>query len=274
MKKLLSALLAVALCASLAAFAETAPAGGKVRVGISWVADFENGAPDENIQAYMNAVTKAGGEPVYLNQVTDAASAEEALSGVDCAVLTGGEDIGPAYYGEEPVEELGEVNDARDVSDYWLAKAALDGDVPLLCTCRGMQMVNVVCGGTLYQDIPSQFESEVEVLHRDPETGYFSYHDITISDPDSLVAQAMGGAGEYEVNSWHHQGVKDVGEGLVVTAVADDGMVEALELAEPDQFLLAVQYHPEWHVANGNDEFLAYFTMLMDACAQEEEAAA
>ncbi len=274
MKKLMSVLLAVALCASLAALAEYAPEGDKVRVGVSWVADFENGEPDEDTQAYIDAVTKAGGEPVYLDQITDEESAKAVLSGVDCVILTGGEDIGPAYYGEEPDEKLEYVNDVRDVSDYWLTKVALDIDIPILCTCRGLQMMNVVCGGTLYQDIPSQFESDVEVSHRDPAGEDFAYHNITIEDADSLVAQAMGGAGQYEVNSWHHQGVKDVGDGLVVTAVADDGMVEALELADPDQFMLAVQYHPEWHVADGNDAFLPYFTMLIDACAEEEEAAA
>lgn len=267
MKKLLSVVLAVLLCASVLSFTAFAEESAKVRVGVSWVADYDDGVLDEDSQTYMDAVTKAGGEAVYLDQITDEESAKAVLSTVDCVILTGGEDIGPAYYGEEPHEKLEYVNDARDVSDYWLAKVALDIDMPILCTCRGFQMMNIVCGGTLYQDMPTEYEADVEVVHRDPTGEDFAFHNMTVQVEDSLTAQAMGGTGEYEVNSWHHQGVKDLGEGLVVTAVADDGIIEAFELAEPDQFMLAVQYHPEWHVAYGDEEFLTYFTMLMDAVA-------
>ena len=265
MKKLLSVALAALLLVSAASLAASAEEAAKVRVGVSWVADYEDGALDEDSQAYMDAVTKAGGEAVYLDQITDGESAKAVLSTVDCVILTGGEDIGPAYYGEEPDANLETVNDARDVSDYWLAKAALELNIPILATCRGFQMINVVCGGTLYQDIITQYESDIE--HRDPAGEDFAYHSITIEDPDTLVAEAMGGAGTYEVNSWHHQAVKDLGEGLVITATADDGIAEAIELAEPDQFMLAVQFHPEWHVDDGSDEFLTFFTMLMDAAA-------
>lgn len=234
----------------------------KVRVGISWVADYPDGDYDEDTQAYMNAVEKAGGEWVYLPCATDEASARAALAEVDCLILTGGEDIGPAHYGEEPDEMLETVNDVRDVSDFAYAKVALADDIPTLATCRGFQLVNVACGGTLYQDIPTMVESEID--HRDPAQEDFAYHTIAIEDGDSLVAKAMGGAGEYTVNSWHHQGVKELGEGLTVTAVAPDGIVEAFEKTDLT-FMLCVQFHPEWHVDDGSDEFLAFFTMLMEA---------
>lgn len=142
------------------------------------------------------------------------------------------------------------------------AKVALEDNIPTLATCRGFQLVNIACGGSLYQDIPTMYESTID--HRDPAQEDFAYHTIVIEDENSLVAQAMGGAGEYTVNSWHHQGVKTLGEGLTVTAVAEDGMIEAFE--KPDhRFMLCVQFHPEWHVDDGSDEFLSFFTMLMAA---------
>ena len=261
MKKSLA--IVVCLLLVLSAFAGISLAeGAKVRVGISWVADYPDGDYDEDTQAYMDAVKKAGGEPVYLPCVTDEASARAALAEVDCLILTGGEDIGPAYYGEEPDAHLETVNDVRDISDFAYANVALADDIPTLATCRGFQLVNIACGGTLYQDIPTMYESAI--AHRDPAQEDFAYHTITIEDENSLVAKAMGGAGEYTVNSWHHQGVKDLGEGLTVTAVAEDGMVEAFEKTDLT-FMLCVQFHPEWHVDDGSDEFLSFFTMLMAA---------
>ena len=196
---------------------QSAQDGEKVRVGLAWLADFENGQVDEDTQAYIDAVTQAGGEPVLLEQVTDLDSAKAALDTVDALILTGGEDV-------------------------------------------GMQVRNVVCGGTLYQDLPTQFDSDVQ--HRDPELVDFTYHDVTIED-GSLLAQIMG-AGKLNVNSWHHQGVKTVGEGLTVTARSDDGLVEALEMQDKT-FMLGVQFHPEWRVVEGDDSFLPFFTALMDA---------
>ena len=262
MKKLFALLLSLMILTAASGMTE---ALAEVQVGISWVADFEDGVPDEDTQAYIDAVTKAGGIPVYLPQVTDEESANAALALVDCLILTGGEDLNPSFYGEEPDEMLEDVNDERDLSDWYLARAAVDNKFPLLATCRGMQLIDVLFGGTLYQDLPTQYENAVE--HRSQDLIDFAYHQLTITDADSLVAQAMGGAGTYEVNSWHHQGVKTVGEGLTVTALAEDGMIEALELEDPDFFMLAVQFHPEWHVDDGSDEFLSFFTMLMDAAA-------
>ena len=121
----------------------------KVRVGLAWLADFENGEVDEDTQAYIDAVTRAGGEPVLLEQATDLDSAKAALDTVDALILTGGEDVDPSYYNEEPDPMLEEPNPARDTSDYWMMTAALDEDFPTLATCRGMQVMTVVCGGTL-----------------------------------------------------------------------------------------------------------------------------
>ena len=234
-------------------------------MGLAWLADFENGEVDEDTQAYIDAVTRAGGEPVLLEQATDLDSAKAALDTVDALILTGGEDVDPSYYNEAPAPMLEAPNPARDTSDYWMMTAALDEDFPTLATCRGMQVMNVVCGGTLYQDLPTQFDSDIQ--HRDPELVDFTYHDVTIED-GSLLAQIMG-AGKLNVNSWHHQGIKTVGEGLTVTARSDDGLVEALEMQDKT-FMLGVQFHPEWRVVEGDDSFLPFFTALMDAAEKLE----
>ncbi len=274
-KKLLSVMIAAIMmagmlcgCTSTTQSVQESATEELIKVGVSWVGDFEEGEEyDEDTQAYLDAVELAGALAVYLPQVTDEESAKEALATVDCIILTGGEDIDPSWYGEEAYELLETVNEERDLSDYWYCTVALELDMPVLATCRGMQLLNVVCGGTLYQDVPTQYESDIEISHRDPEEEDFAYHNITISDADSLVAQALGGAGEYEVDSWHHQAVKEVGEGLSVTAVAEDGIIEALEM-EDATFVLAVQFHPEWMIQDVSEEYLTFFTMLIEAAKE------
>lgn len=178
-------------------------ANDKVRVGISWAMDDESAAEDEDIQTYIQAVEISGGEPVYLEQVTDKESALEVLDTVDCIVMAGGEDVNPKMYGEEMHEKCEEPNDVRDTSDYWLLKTAIELDMPVLATCRGMQMLNTIQGGTVYQDLFTEYDTDIN--HRDPELIDFTYHPITV-EKDSLLYEAMGGKEtEFEVNSWHHQ---------------------------------------------------------------------
>lgn len=272
-KNILSAVITVALSAALlsgcgqkaeppapTATPDTGAQTEPVRVGLAWLADFENGEVDEDTQAYIDAVTAAGGEPVLLAQVTNLEEAKEQLATVDALIMTGGEDIDPSYYGEEPNEYLEETNPARDTSDYWMLTAAMEEDFPTLATCRGMQMMNTVCGGTLYQDIPTMYDTDLQ--HRDPELVDFTYHDITI-DPNSLIYSIMG-TDTLNVNSWHHQGIHTVGDGLTEIAWATDGIVEGLQMTDKT-FMLGVQFHPEWMVVEGDNSYLPFFTALMDA---------
>lgn len=236
-------------------------AAAKVKVGISWQEDINTDEHGEDLMAYVNTVEKAGGEPVLLDLVTDQESAKAELAKVDCLILTGGEDVDPSYYGEEPDPALEEVNKERDVSDMALLQEAIDEDMAVLCTCRGAQVLNVLSGGSLYQDIPSteQFKDS-GVLHRDPEEIDFTYHEVTIEE-GSLLSQIVGES-RLNVNSWHHQGLKDIGENLVVTATSDDGMVECIERTDCT-YVIGVQWHPEWSVEEGDDSFLVFFTDLM-----------
>ena len=225
------------------------------RIGIAWL---EEDTPSEDTQAYIDAITLAGGEAVLLPKVENIEQAKEALATVGAVVMTGGEDIDPTYYGHEPYELLEEINEARDVSDYWMIQAALEEDVPMLATCRGLQMLNAICGGTLYQDLPTQYESDI--VHRDPELIDFTYHEIEVYE-DSKLADLMG-TGTFEVNSWHHQGIQELGKGLVVTAMSPDGIIEGVEY-EDASYVVGVQFHPEWHVVDGEESFLPFFKQLV-----------
>lgn len=227
-----------------------------VVIGISYM---DEEAMGEDLQAYVDVVEQAGATPLVLPCVTNEDEAEAALEEVDALIITGGEDINPSLYGQEPVAELETVNDARDAADMLILGEALDEDLPILLTCRGLQLLNVYQGGTLYQDLPTMFESDIQ--HRDPAEYDFTYHEITIEE-DSLLAGIVGGT-SLEVNSWHHQGVDKVGDGLKVTATTSDGLVEAMELTD-ENFVVAVQFHPEWNVLEHDGAQMEFFTELIE----------
>jgi putative glutamine amidotransferase len=188
---------------------------------------------------FLVAVSLAGGAPVLLPGVADHAAIAAVMRLADGLLLTGGGDIHAEVYGEEPHPESALHDTDRDNMEIEVARLALEIGLPILGICRGLQLLNVVQGGTLVQHIPSQVPDALP--HNAAETE-FLYHPITI-EPDSRLAAVMH-ATTMLVNSWHHQAVKTVGTGLRVTARADDGVVEALEAAV-DRPLLAVQCHPE-----------------------------
>lgn len=246
-------------------------AEGKIAVGISWQEDIDQKEHGEDLLAYIHTVEKAGGEPVLLDLVKDQAGAKAELAKVDCLIMTGGEDIDPSYYDEESDPKLEDVNKERDVSDFALLQEAIDEDMPVLCTCRGMQLLNVLSGGSLIQDIPTSEEykdTQEQIKHRDPAEEDFTYHDITIEE-DSLLAKIAGGT-TLNANSWHHQGIKEVGDKLKVTAKSEDGMIEGLERTDCT-YVVGVQFHPEWNVEEGDDSYLVFFTDLMNQVGATEE---
>ena len=238
----------------------------KVKVGVSWNAD----EIDEDAQLYIDAVTKAGGEAIYLPQIKTEDDAKNALAEIDALVMTGGEDIDDIddikLFVYEESYGISKENEVRDTSDSLLIKAALDEDIPMLCTCRGMQFLNVLSGGTLYQDLPTQNPSDIE--HRDPDRKVFAKHEITV-DKDNIVAAAFGGEGTYTVNSWHHQAVDQLGDNLKVVATAPDGIIEAI-VREDKDYVMGLQFHPEAMIAEGDDSFLAFYTNLIDQAKEAE----
>lgn len=189
---------------------------------------------------YAEAVRRSGALPVLLPLTDDEAVLDGIFERLDGLVLTGGDDIGPETYGEEPIPECGEAQPVRDRMELYLLRCCVDTGKPLLAICRGFEILNIGFGGTLYQDIAKQRPDSLR--HPCYEAPAEQVHAVTLT-PDSRIA-AITGLTECRVNSRHHQGVKKVGEGLRVTAVASDGLVEGLEL--PDHpFAVGVQWHPE-----------------------------
>ena len=189
--------------------------------------------------AYVRALLRVGVIPLAAAPILDPAHAADALRAADGLVLSGGEDVHPSRYGAAPHAALGEVDEARDAIELALIREARSQGKPILAICRGIQVLNVALGGTLYQDLPSQRPGQVD--HRDEH----GRHVLTVA-PHTLLAETVG-AGPHSVNSRHHQAIRDLAPDLVASAWAEDGLIEAVEFAIPEgePWMLAVQWHPE-----------------------------
>ena len=207
------------------------------RIGLTLDADEARGRYELG-RAYVDAVLAAGGLPILLPHAAEAAGAYLAL--LEGIVVTGGAfDVPPELYGEERRRECGPTKPERTAFERELLEAALAARLPVLGVCGGMQLMNVVRGGTLHQDLVADAGL---AGHEQPPPKDVPSHDAAVA-PGTLLATLVG-AGVLRVNSTHHQAVKDAGAGVLVSARAPDGVVEAIEL--PDlPFALGVQWHPE-----------------------------
>ncbi len=217
-------------------------------------------APCRKMPDYLESVRLAGGEPWELNCASDCADAVvRSCAGL---LLPGGADMDPAYYGERRHETVTDVDAARDEYEIALVRAALAADLPVLAICRGLQVMNVAAGGSLIQDIPSQVGPAVPHQISQPKDAIA--HDVGVvagSRLAGMMGEAAGG-GRLAVNSRHHQAVRRIADGFVVTSVAPDGVIEALELPQA-RFCVGVQWHPENFVASR--AFLPLFAGLVSA---------
>jgi putative glutamine amidotransferase len=216
------------------------------------------------LEDYRQAILHARGEPRILDS---SMSVEQALAGIDGLMLTGGDDVAPARYGEAPHPAVVVAEPGRDEFEIALIAAARARELPIFAICRGVQVLNVACGGTLVQDIPSQLPGSLpHSLPCPPNQPYTLAHEIWI-DKDSLLSRLMRERlpdDTCEVNSRHHQAVKDIATGFRITATAPDGVVEAIE--DPAaRFCLGVQWHPENFFRTG--EFRPLFEGFLDAAA-------
>jgi putative glutamine amidotransferase len=199
--------------------------------------------------SYLNAVQQAGGVPVPLApQLTPEARAE-IFKHVRGVLLTGGGDVDPARFGEAPHPTTSEVSTARDALEIELTRWAVAKRVPLLAVCRGLQVLNVALGGSLYQDISSEPGSPFDhsQVGLQGKARHVPTHHVKVRDGSRLAG--ILGALEVDVNSFHHQAIKRLGQGLADVAWAPDSIIEGVELTEPDQFVVGVQWHPEELVA-------------------------
>lgn len=210
---------------------------------------------------FSMAIEKAGGSPIIL-PIMNSDNAKELISIVDGLLLTGGEDVSPKFYNEEPRMVIGPTSPERDQSEILLLKEALKQHKPILGICRGMQLINVVLGGSLYQDLSEN--KQITLQHVQKTKPHHPTHSITVKE-GSHIAQIYQ-SGDY-VNSFHHQVLKEIASGLTVTAWSQDNVVEAVELFEDFQSLIGLQWHPELNALRNNEQSFAIFADLVQRSA-------
>ena len=223
------------------------------------------------LEDYRQAILHVGGE---VRVVDHSMAVGAALAGADGLLLSGGEDVDPSLYGESRHATVVDVDRARDDFEIALVSEARRSRLPILGICRGIQVLNVACGGTLVQDIPSERPGASDHQFGLPKhQPYDLAHEVWV-DKNTTLARLLGerlrDIDVCEVNSRHHQAVKDVAPGFVAAATAPDGIIEAIEdLSQP--FCLGVQWHPENFFRTG--EFRALFEGFLDAATRFRQAA-
>lgn len=212
---------------------------------------------------YVRAVAAAGGVPVVLPP--QQGIAEELLNTIDGLLLSGGADVAPSRYGEAKSHpDTYGVDELRDEFEIELISGAQKRDMPVFCICRGIQILNVALGGTLYQHVPEQVPSDTP--HRQHEAGIPKEEIAHAVEPmPGGLLDTIFGRSSVGVNSFHHQAIRQVAPGLVVEGISDDGLVEAVSVAG-HRFILGVQWHPEM-MFERHPEQLAPFQFLVEAAA-------
>jgi putative glutamine amidotransferase len=210
--------------------------------------------------AYLHAVQQAGGVPVLLPPQLSKSSLERLVRGLDAVLLTGGGDMDPAAFGEAPHPTLYDVAPSRDALETQVTLIALEKKTPLLAICRGVQVLNVVLGGSLHQDVAT--EPGTEITHSQKEARDQTTHKVTVA-AGSRLSRVLGDL-DLEVNSFHHQVVKSLGRGLVPVAWAPDRLIEGVELDDDSRFVLGVQWHPE-HLVGTSEHARRLFSALVTA---------
>lgn len=213
------------------------------------------------LQRYLHPLTESGATALILPPIARTAVVRKTLSILDGLVITGGNfDIHPSYYGEKPIAQLGAMKNRRTEFELEIADAALRNDLPLLGLCGGEQALNVALGGSLYQDIATQMPTAIQ--HEQSEKKSYGGHYVEIIPQTRLYTIVQ--RGRMEVNTTHHQAVKRLGKGLIIDALADDGVIEGIESTR-HRFALGVQWHPE-ALAPKRQSHRRIFSALLAAC--------
>lgn len=210
-------------------------------VAVTATTEVLRGVPRTRANVAYTAAARAAGLRPYILPVLAPADADALLEGMAGLILTGGEDVDPSHYGAAPHPRLGEVHAERDAFELALARAARDRRLPTLAICRGVQVMNVALGGTLVQDLPSEWTDPL--AHDGTWDRDTRVHPARVT-PGSTLAGALG-ATELMVNSMHHQSLARVAPGTRVVAEAPDGVIEAVESTDERWWMVGVQWHPE-----------------------------
>ncbi len=214
-------------------------------------------------QTYVDAVVRAGGVPILIPLVDDEEVLRRIYAMIDGLLLAGGGDVNPSLYGETPIPQLGALDTLRDAVELPLARWALAEGKPILGICRGIQVLNVALGGTLYQDIPAQLTSTVHDLSYITQDWTHMAHDLEVAC-DSQLAELFGTTA-FATNSLHHQALKDVAPGLRPVAWAPDGVVEAVESID-ERFIVGLQCHPEALQGEADPRWQSLFRRFIERC--------
>lgn len=213
---------------------------------------------------YIQSVIMAGGVPFIIPMVQDENIIKTQLEGIDALIISGGHDINPLMYGEEPSQKLGAILPKRDAFDAAVVKLAMELKIPTIGICRGEQMLNVANGGTLYQDL--SFIDGCYIKHNQGALPSTATHTTNIVEGTKL----HGILGDTVMtNSFHHLAVKDVAPGFKIAALAKDGVVEAIE-KEGEDFVIGLQWHPEM-MAKDHPVMLKIFEKLIEEAKKKEE---
>lgn len=222
------------------------------------------------VSTYTRALELAGGAPIAIPLQLGEETLRDIFAHLDGLLIAGGVDVHPSEFGE-PIETFcGEIDRDRDIVELNLLRWAMRAQMPVLGICRGIQMLNVAAGGSLYQDIDAQVPHAQPHEHVTGEPYNRRAHSIEV-DPESRLARALG-ATRLEVNSLHHQSVKEVAPGFRIVARAPDGIVEGIE-ALNGQFAIGVQFHPEWLI-DDDARMVQMFKEFVDATKSEDRSAA
>ena len=227
---------------------------------------------DENSSAvprsYVDAVLQVGGLPVVIPLMYDDEKITELLRTLDGIIFTGGEDFDPSYYNERPIPQMGKINAFRDEFDIKLLRLAVEQGVPVLGICRGLQLINITYGGSLYQDISTQYHDN-SIRHRQRQPKEDASHSVIVEDNtvfSEIVQQRM-----LMVNSSHHQAIKKVAPGFVVAGKSPDKLVEAIEKIDSKNWILGVQFHPEVRVTR-DDAMRRIFQRFVDEASNSNKS--
>ncbi|MCL4512615.1 MAG: gamma-glutamyl-gamma-aminobutyrate hydrolase family protein [Candidatus Eremiobacteraeota bacterium] len=218
-------------------------------------------------EEYIEAISKAGGNPIVFRPGDN--FAPDHLIETDGLLLTGGGDVHPKFYGEKKEDFCDEPDEQRDHFEFQTIQDFLSSKKPILAICRGIQILNVALKGTLYQDLETQIKEGLHLSHKNQnhltrEEKRRVRHQVKIR-PDSLLSRCCGE--EIEVNSRHHQAVKELAPNLIVTALSEDGIIEGVEY-QKSQWIVGVQWHPEAREILSN--FLLIFKGFTDTCKKNK----
>ncbi len=213
-------------------------------------------------EGYYEAIYRCGGIAILIPPTKDIAALDTLVERCDGILVSGGPDIDPKYYGEEISVANGEISPCRDQAEISIIQKALSLNKPLLGICRGVQILNVVCGGTLYQDIFSQIKDRSILAHTQKAPFGYPTHEVHV-EKNSYIWETFK-QDKLSVNSYHHQAIKQVAPCFHITAKANDGIIEAIEHKEKS-FIIGVQWHPEM-MWEENPESLKLFQFFCDKC--------